>query len=139
HVIANSAYVADRVARELGVPAGRVTAIPGGIDPGVLDVGSPALTPDFRSVLVDHGELLVVYVGRLDPEKGLETLAEAARLAGAADPRLVFAFAGSGRLEAPLAATLAPLGRRARLLGYLAGETLAFLYRAADVVVVPST
>lgn len=53
-------------------------------------------------------------------------------------PALRLAIAGAGREEAGLRARLAPLGDRSTFLGYVGGETLACLYRASDIVVVPS-
>jgi glycogen(starch) synthase len=135
-VIANSDFIAAQVRRHYG--ADRVTAIPGGIDPLLLRVSAERHLEDFRSALADPGEVLVTYVGRLDPEKGIEVLAQAARIATAERPRLRFVFAGTGREEGPLRQIIAPLGPRARLLGYLRGEALSLLYRSSDVVVVPS-
>ena len=74
-------------------------------------------------------------MGRLDPEKGLGVLAAAAHLVGARAPQVRFVVAGGGRREQALRERL---GERGRLLGYVRGEALVRLYRAADVVVVPS-
>ncbi|HZU99356.1 MAG TPA: glycosyltransferase, partial [Planctomycetota bacterium] len=134
HVIANSRFIGDQVKKYYGVE--HVTAIPGGIDPGVLDVTRGV--GHFRSLVADEDEVLVTFVGRLDAEKGLEELANAALTAGTVKPKLRFAIAGSGKGEALLRERLAPLGERARLLGYVKGAALALLYRASDIVVVPS-
>ena len=139
HVIANSLYVAEQLQRHLRLPAERVTAIPGGIDPGLLDLSRPELLPVFRRALqAGEDELLALYVGRLDPEKGLETLGEALELALERVPRLRVLVAGSGKHEDALRARLSPRADRVRFLGYVRGEALAYLYRAVDVVLVPS-
>jgi glycogen(starch) synthase len=134
HVIANSEFIARQLARHYG--AERVTAIPGGIDPAVLEPSKGV--KEFKLVLSEEDETLVTFLGRLDAEKGLEELAEAALIAGAVKPKLRFAIAGTGRGEERLRQKLAPLGERARLLGYVQGAPLSLLYRASDVVVVPS-
>ena len=165
HVIANSGYTARQLERHYGVAPGRVSAIPGGIDPTLLDLPAPDELWAFRRALLPPREppalseapeapevpeadpaLLVLYVGRLDPEKGLGTLARAWARVRAACPAAQLLLAGSGRLEPALRAQLQPAGAEGpgassggvRFLGYVEREALAYLYRAADVVVVPS-
>jgi glycosyltransferase involved in cell wall biosynthesis len=78
-------------------------------------------------------ELLVLYVGRLVGEKGIETLIEAWRRADlGAGARL--ALAGRGPLEQRVERLLP----EARLLGQVASDALPALYAAADVLVLPS-
>jgi glycosyltransferase involved in cell wall biosynthesis/GT2 family glycosyltransferase len=137
-VIANSRFIAERVVRQYGVPEERLVAVHGGIDPESFKVSHEARIKDLRSVLASDGDVLVLYVGRFDQEKGLGILAEAALAAALERQNLCFAFVGSGREEAALRERLAPLGPRARVLGYVSGESLSYLYRAADVVVAPS-
>jgi glycosyltransferase involved in cell wall biosynthesis len=80
-----------------------------------------------------ESNVLVLFVGRLEREKGIETLLAAWRRADLpAGARL--ALAGSGPLE-QLVADQAP---DARLLGHVAPEALPALYAAADVLVLPS-
>jgi len=134
-VIANSEYIRRQVVRHYGVPEARVVTIHGGIDPAFERQAPLAHQDDFRRALASDGELLVAYVGRLDPEKGLGVLADAVRLVTDRAPEVRFVIAGIGRREHALRARV---GDRARLLGYVRGEALVRLYRAADVVVVPS-
>src|SRR5581483_6933089 len=117
HVIANSQFIADQVKKHYGVE--HVAAIPGGIDPTVLDASQGVA--HFRSLLAEEDEVLVTFVGRLDAEKGLEELVDAALTAGSVKPKLRFAIGGSGKGEALLRQKLAPLGERARILGYVKG------------------
>jgi glycosyltransferase involved in cell wall biosynthesis len=78
---------------------------------------------------------LVLHVGRLAPEKNLETLCRAWSLARAAlGPRAVFAVAGDGPW-APMLDRRLPWVRR---VGFLDREALAGLYAAADLCVLPS-
>jgi glycogen(starch) synthase len=137
-VVANSRFIAREIVRHYGVPEDRVIPIPGGIDPAPFRVTADHRVADFRAALASPDDVLVAYLGRLDAEKGLETLAEAALRAASERPALRFVIAGSGRGEEGLRERLAPLRDRARLLGYVQGEVLALLYRAADVIVVPS-
>ena len=138
HVIANSRFVAEQVRRHLGLAPERITAIPGGLDPHLLDLARPELLPAFRRSLGEDDDVLALYVGRLDPEKGLETLGEAFPRALERFPRLRLLVAGSGKCEARLREQLAPHAARVRFLGYVRGEALSYLYRAVDLVLVPS-
>ena len=135
HVIANSAFMARETVRHYGLAAERVTAVPGGIDPALLDVAHPGEVAALRRGVLGGDGPLVLYAGRLDPEKGLGTLCEAWPRVLAASPQARLLMAGTGRLEERLREQL---GEGARLLGYVERQALAYLYRAADVVVVPS-
>jgi len=78
-------------------------------------------------------ELLVLYVGRLVSEKGIETLIEAWRHADLGTGARL-ALAGQGPLEQRLERLLP----EARLLGEVSSDALPALYAAADVLVLPS-
>ena len=79
-------------------------------------------------------ELLALFVGRLEAEKGVAVLLEAWRRA-ALGPRARLAFAGEG----PLAAAVREAGPEGvRLLGQVPAAELPALYAAADLVVLPS-
>jgi glycosyltransferase involved in cell wall biosynthesis len=80
-----------------------------------------------------ENDVLVLFVGRLVPEKGIETLLDAW---GRADlgPGARLALAGSG----PLERTVAERAPSARLLGQVDPDDLPALYAAADVLVLPS-
>jgi glycosyltransferase involved in cell wall biosynthesis len=78
-------------------------------------------------------ELLVLFVGRLVREKGVDTLLEAWRRADLG-PGARLALAGSG----PLAKRVERTVPGARLLGHVDATSLPALYAAADVLVLPS-
>ncbi|HTY07322.1 MAG TPA: glycosyltransferase family 1 protein [Gemmatimonadales bacterium] len=79
--------------------------------------------------------VIVVHVGRLAPEKNLDVLAEAWRMARAAlGQRVSFALAGDGPLSRRLHARLP----WARQIGFVDRDTLAMLYASADLCVLPS-
>jgi glycosyltransferase involved in cell wall biosynthesis len=75
---------------------------------------------------------LVVTVARLAPQKGLDTLVDAAAHAARTRPGLVWVVAGDGPLHDELAARAATAGAPVRLLGRR--EDVADLMAAADVV-----
>lgn len=81
-----------------------------------------------------HGtELLVLYVGRLEEEKGVPDLLEAWRGASLG-PGARLALAGSGRLRGEADR----MGGGVRTVGYVGRSDLPALYAAADLLVLPS-
>lgn len=83
---------------------------------------------------VESGAPLFLFAGRLEREKGLETLLAAWR-AAELPAGAVLALAGDGPLRS-LAAEAAD--KPVRALGHLTRERLRALYAAADVLVLPS-
>ncbi|MHC4711643.1 MAG: glycosyltransferase [Planctomycetota bacterium] len=87
---------------------------------------------------VGDGDVLVLAVGRLDPQKGCRYLVEAARNVTAKHPRAFFVMAGEGteRQAIERAVDAEGLSNRFRLLGWR--PDAADLYSAADIFVLPS-
>ena len=86
------------------------------------------------------GPLRLAYLGRLARAKGLLELVAALALLAGAGRRFTLAVAGSGPLEAELAAAVreARLEERVRFLGSLAGADKARLWLESDVFPLPS-
>jgi glycosyltransferase involved in cell wall biosynthesis len=84
-----------------------------------------------QRVGAQDGAALFLFVGRLEREKGIETLLDAWRQARL-DSSDVLAFAGEG----PMRASVEKAGARA--LGSVAQDDLPALYAAADALVLPS-
>ncbi|XIA67823.1 glycosyltransferase family 4 protein [Bradyrhizobium sp. TZ2] len=114
--VAPSRFMRDNVVRRLGED--KVVHIPNGID-------TSRIQPS------EHDEGFVLYLGRLSPEKGVETLLRA-HAADNAAWRLV--VAGSGPLLEGLRSRF-PL---AEFTGHLTGDALETRLRGASVVVMPS-
>ncbi len=98
--------------------------------------------PSFRSTEwrarcgADDDTVLVAYVGRLAPEKGIEVALEGMRQVMARyRKRVAFALAGDGPAEAHCRA-IAPEGTT--FAGLLSGRDLSQFYASADVFVFPS-
>ena len=111
---------------------GDVFEAPQAVDPAELGDVSFKDAADARERL-GGGELTVVFVGRLESEKGVETLLEAWRAAALGDDARL-AFAGDG----PLRDTVEHAGPDVRALGPVPRAELGALYAAADAVVLPS-
>jgi len=100
-------------------------------------------SPRFRSpalrarIGASDDTLVVMYVGRLAAEKGLDVALRALRLVNDARPgRMVFVAVGDGPYEAEVRAQ-APMG--SWLPGKLLGDALSEAYASGDVFLFPST
>lgn len=83
-------------------------------------------------------EVVLVFVGRLAPEKALNVLLQAAAKARAVGAPVRVAIAGSGPSEPTLRGLAKRLAVPADFPGYLTEVGVAELYAAADVLVLPS-
>lgn len=140
--IGNSPSVIEHLATRARIPRQRLQLVRGGIDPAPLQAALP----------VDRGALglpvdapLVLWVGRLDPVKGIDTLIQAFRLIVRAKDdqgrqlsgaRLL--LAGDGPLRNRLAGQIEACGLSAcaQLLG--PRDDIPGLLKAADVFAFPS-
>jgi glycosyltransferase involved in cell wall biosynthesis len=105
----------------LGVPRERITLAPNAVDPEIF--GSAART---RA----DGPVRLLGVGRLAPEKGFDTLLEAAE-----GLPVEIQLAGTGPEEERLRRLAGP---NVEFLGHVERDALPALYANADVVVMPS-
>ena len=120
---------AASVARGKGF-AGTIEVLPLGYDDAVFEPGQQSL---------DAGEIVLLFAGRLVPEKGI---ADAVRVLGhvhATRPaRLVVSGAGPAEVDARELATSLGVADRIEWRGWQSEENLAHAYRDAHVVIVPS-
>lgn len=130
---------AARIAEDKGF-AGRARVIPLGVDearfsPADAASGRVATRSDAsRDQAADT--IVVGFLGRLVPEKGLLVLLDAV----ARDPRLRLRIGGSGPLGAELAerGEAATLAGRIELVGAVDPDDVVAFYRTLDVLAVPS-
>ncbi len=130
----SDAVAATLVAKGYDGPA---RVLPLAIDPAVYRPHPEAAAA--RRELTGGADAVVLgYVGRLVPEKGLRTLMAA--LAELPDANWRLAVVGAGPLEAELRATAAAagLGERVRFCGFVPHTDAPRLLSAMDVLVLPS-
>jgi D-inositol-3-phosphate glycosyltransferase len=140
-----AASVAERayLARHAGVDPSRIAVVPCGVDTELFMPGEPETA---RAALGLGPDPLVLYVGRLAPIKGLETLLDAIALLARRGRRARLIIVGGEAdeprdgHEADLHARIATqgLGDLVGFVGPQRQETLRSYYVAADVTVLPS-
>ena len=147
-IAANPDERADLIWR-MGVPTEKVCTIPPGVDLGLFQPQAKAASRAALGIAPDAR--VVLFVGRIDPIKGIDTLIEAAQIMVSTQsvvPPPTFLVVG-GDLDAdgspvgPLADGAASIARRGiETVFHLAGsqpqDQLPVFYGAADVVAVPS-
>ena len=118
----------------LGLPAGRATVVPNGIDPGPIGAADGRA---FRERYALGAKPYVLYVGRLDVSKGLEYLLPAFSSVVGAVPQAVLVIAGRG--PRPYVESLRRSGSgREVFTGFLEEGLLRSAYAGASAVVLPS-
>lgn len=128
--------------RSFGVPASRIRVAQLTVDvAAILEfmAGMPAsrrVAIRSRMGLAEE-DVAILYVGRLEPHKGVDDLIEAFALLSRQMPSAKLVLAGDGSLRERVAATAAQT-RSLYYLGRLAGEAVWEAYGAADLFVLPS-
>jgi starch synthase (maltosyl-transferring) len=123
-----------RFSRDVGgLDPARLTVIPNGIDAKVFDAAAPVLR---TSIGVPENAHLAVWIGRLDPQKGLPELMRAALEVTALRPDWYLALAGEGPRRGWLLDQLAThprLREKVRCLGQR--DDVPGLLKSANVLV----
>lgn len=139
-VITCSQAMRAEVGRLFGLPAERCDVITNGIDLRQWTRSSPEAAAAARQRWAAPGRPLVVFVGRLEWEKGVHTLLEAASALSAAVPGIRIVIAGTGTRSQHLRdqAVSLNLDQTVTFTGWIPEEGLRALTTCADAVVVPS-
>ncbi|MDD2539738.1 MAG: glycosyltransferase [Desulfuromonadaceae bacterium] len=118
-----------------GLPPERMKPLPRWVD---TDTYSPERrNPSFwKSRGIGLGKVVLLYVGRVSREKGLEMLVDAFRELVDSGAAIALAVIGDGPYRVEMEASLK--GYPALFTGYLAGEQLQQGYASADLFVFPS-
>ncbi|HWD53652.1 MAG TPA: glycosyltransferase family 1 protein [Acidimicrobiales bacterium] len=135
-VLTGSQAAAGEILEHSKVRADRIRVVPNGIAP-------PEQSPELRRALLDAlglaGRDFVLWVGSLEPRKGVGTLVEAMARLGRTDTLLVLVgydgWLGDDQISPD---TRARLGNQLRQLGPIGEEQLWALYAEATVFAFPS-
>lgn len=145
-VLANSAALANALAADYQIPRRAIDVLHLGVD---VERFAPHPTAALRCALgLAPGEVLALFVGRIERRKGIDTLVDAFAAASRLVPGLHLAIAGSDTDTAPggsslrehLEARLAAAGcaQRVHWLGARDHRDLPELYAGCDLFVAPS-
>jgi glycosyltransferase involved in cell wall biosynthesis len=139
-VICCSRAMADEVIGGLRTPADKVRVVPNGVDPERLRcTDSAAELAAFRDRWAAPGERIVLFVGRLVREKGVEVLIDAMPEVLSHHPEAKFVVAGRGwHGHLRERAQGKGLGHKIVFSGFLPEPDLPRLYAVAEVAAFPS-
>lgn len=146
-VIVVSHSMKKHVCETFPIPAERVHVIHCALDPMPFQ-SCPHAARDIerlRATIAQPEEVVVLYTGRIHPQKGIEAIYEAgARVIDRASKPVRYLLAGgtdsrsSTRMSETLQTRFAAYGDRFTLLGKLPRTQLPLLHRISDFAVVPS-
>ena len=138
-VIVNSNYMKGHVQGLFGLPFDKISVIPNGIN--LNNFTGIERDYDFRRRFAMDNEKIILYVGRLVYEKGVQHLISAMPkiLDHYHDSKLV--IAGKGGMLDELKAQVDSMGlsNKVYFTGYLNQKEVQKMYKCADVAVFPST
>lgn len=138
-VIVNSNYMKNELQRLFGLPYEKINVVPNGVNLNLYN--GVEKDYDFRRQYAADNEKIILYVGRLVYEKGIQNLIAAMPkvLNGYHDSKLV--IAGRGGMIDELRDEVRRLGieNKVYFTGYLSLDKVTKMYKCADVAVFPST
>lgn len=131
-VIAVSNYTKNIVNRYYGVPLDKIHVVHNGVD--LVDFEPTNIKRMFPN------DQIVLYVGRLTFQKGVDYFLKAAQEVLQVNPNTIFLVVGSGDMYQQLVMQAASLdiAHRVVFAGFLTGEKLRACYQMSDVFVMPS-
>jgi glycosyltransferase involved in cell wall biosynthesis len=140
-ILVNSAAIGEEIAKVHGAIRERVELLHPGLDlTGCESKQEESRLRMFRTTLATPEESLITFTGRLDLEKGIDTLINGFSILKGKLPNVRLAIVGRGVLLPTIADHVKKLNleRAVSLCGYLEGQVLRSVYRVSDVHVCPS-
>jgi teichuronic acid biosynthesis glycosyltransferase TuaC len=126
-----------QAAQRLGVAADRIDVVTNGVDDTLFHPRDRAAA---RAQLGHGGDTRkwILFVGRIESDKGAIDLAEAFWRLAAVQPGVVMVFVGDGKARAAAQAALAPLGDRVLFTGPRPLAEVPVWMAACDILTLPS-
>ena len=139
HVLVCSTYMHEQVRSLFGVPADRLETIPNGVAVDGFEPPAEEVRA-LRRTLAGDDTHLVLFAGRLEYEKGVQTVLHALERLVERVGAVRFLIAGVGTYSDELRGLVDELGlgHRVHFTGFLEERALRLHYAAADVAVAPS-
>ena len=138
-VIVNSNYMKCELQRLFGLPFEKINVVPNGIN--INNFAGIEKDYEFRRQYAMDNEKIILYVGRLVYEKGVQNLISAMPkiLNGYNDSKLVIVGRGGMYDELKNQAKAIGIENKIYFTGYLNSKQVQKMYKCADVAVFPST
>jgi len=138
-VIVNSNYMKNELQRLFGLPYEKINVVPNGVNLNLFS--GIERDYDFRRRFAADNEKIILFMGRLVYEKGIQTLISAMPkiLANYHDAKLIVAGKGGMIDELRNQVNYLGLGNKVYFTGYLGSKDVQRMYKCADVAVFPST
>lgn len=138
-VIVNSNYMKCELQRLFGLPFEKINVIPNGIN--LNNFSGIERDYEFRRKYAMDNEKIILYVGRLVYEKGVQHLISALPkiINGYNDTKLIIGGKGGMLDELREQAKCLGIEDKIYFTGYLSSKEVQKMYRCADVAVFPST
>lgn len=138
-VIVNSNYMKSELQRLFGLPFEKINVVPNGVN--LNQFNGIERDYDFRRKFAMDNEKIILFMGRLVYEKGIQNLIAAMPkiLANYHDAKLIVAGKGGMIDELRNQVKALGLGDKVYFTGYLASKDVQKMYKCADVSVFPST
>lgn len=137
-VVAVSNYTKRILIEKYGINPEKITVVHNGLEPRVKDdkVSHSDLLDGYKL----QGYKIVLFVGRLTLQKGPDYFIKTAKKVLEYNPKVLFVMAGAGDMERQIIAQSVEYGISDNVIftGFLRGEELESLYKAADLFVFPS-
>ena len=138
-VIVNSNYMKNELQRLFGLPYEKINVVPNGVNLNLFN--DIERDYDFRRRYAMDNEKIILFMGRLVYEKGIQTLISAMPkvLSYYNDAKLIVAGKGGMIDELRNQVNYLGLGNKVYFTGYLGSKDVQKMYKCADVAVFPST
>ena len=138
-VIVNSKFMKNDLQRLFGLPYEKINVVPNGINTTVYN--GLERDYDFRRKYAMDNEKIILFMGRLVYEKGVQHLISAMPkiLSGYHDAKLIVAGKGGMLDQLKEQVDAMGLGNKVYFTGYLNAKQVSKMYKCADVSVFPST
>ncbi|NMB57222.1 glycosyltransferase family 4 protein [Candidatus Beckwithbacteria bacterium] len=136
-VIAVSEYTRQMVASKYQIPLSKIEVVHNGVD---LQKQRSYYISNEELDLFARGHKIVVFVGRLTSQKGPDYFVKIAEKVSRAVPEALFVIAGSGDMYRQIVMQSGQSRLTGKLLfsGFLRDRQKEFLYRRADLFIMPS-
>ncbi len=138
-VIVNSNYMKNELQRLFGLPYEKINVVPNGVNLSLFN--GIEKDYDFRRKFAMDNEKIILFMGRLVYEKGIQNLISAMPkiLYHYNDAKLIVAGKGGMIDELRNQVNNLGLGSKVYFTGYLGAKDVQRMYKCADVAVFPST